>query len=126
MIPIGLKIALDGARSEVLGHPKHELTFATRKRMLLQLGPVLTDDRGKHTIIGPGLVRRARLCIAAVQKVMPWWEAAFPTQDPHALLDFSDGYFAGRYDREFVRKKAYSFRGALDNRDAIEKQRAYA
>jgi hypothetical protein len=125
MIPTSLKLSLDAARSEVLGHPKHELTFPTRKKLLLQLGPVLVDSRGKHTIIGPGLRRRAHLCIASVQKVLPFWEAVFSSKDPQRMLELSEGYLAGKYDREFVRDEASSFGGALDNRDAIAQQRAY-
>ena len=126
MIPTSLQLSLDAARSEVLRHPKHELAFPTRKRLLLQLGPVLVDSRGKHTLIYPGLRRRARLCIASVQKVLHWWEAAFPSSRvPRTLLELSEGYLAGRYDRESPREKAYSFDGALDNRDAIAQQRAW-
>src|SRR5215471_11258457 len=126
MIPTSLRLSLDAARSEVLGHPKHELTFPTRKKLLLQLGPVLVDSRGKHTLIGPGLRRRARICIASVQKVLQWWEAAFPSSRvPQTLLELSEGYLAGKSDREFVREEAFSFGGGLENRDAIAQQRAY-
>jgi hypothetical protein len=125
MIPTSLQLSLDAARSEVLGHPKHEFSFATRKRLLLQLGPVLVDDRGKHTLIYPGLRRRARLCIASVQKVLPFWEAVFSSKDPQTMLDLSEGYLAGKADWAFVRKKAYSFGGGLENRDAIAQQRAW-
>src|SRR6187549_3017718 len=96
--------ALRAAKAEVAADGG--LSFRTRKGMLLQLGPLLTDCDGRHTSIGPGLIRRAHLCISMVERVLPLWEMHYPSKHPHRMLEEAQAYLDGRSSRQQLRDEA--------------------
>jgi hypothetical protein len=118
-----LEEALRVAKAEVAADGG--LTFRTRRAMLLRMGPLLTDSDGRHTIIGPGLVRRAHLCISMVQRVLPLWEMHYPSKHPHRILEEARAYLDGRSSRKQLRDEASGFRGGLDTSDTPDKQVAF-
>lgn len=112
---------LQAAKNEVLAHPEYQLAFETRQRVLLDLGPVQRDEKGQYAVIGLGLIRRTRLCIACVRRVLPGWESYYDTRDPHTILELAEAYLRQEIDRKKVQQKAYSFRGGLDSTDIQSK-----
>jgi hypothetical protein len=121
----GLQEQLERARQEVARDPVGSLSFGTRKDVLKELGPLLKDNQGRHTIIGIGLIRRTRLCIDVVKRVLQLWEASYPTTDPHRMIELARQYIERQGDREHLRAEASEFRGALDMSDTPDKQVAY-
>lgn len=91
--------ALRVAKSEVAAADAG-LSFRTRKALLLQMGPLLTDSNGRHSIVSPGLIRRAHLCISIVERVLPLWEQHYPSKHPHRLLEEARVYLEGRSSRQ--------------------------
>ena len=116
---------MECARQEVARDPVGSLSFGTRKDLLKELGPLLKDDQGRHSIIGIGLIRRTRLCIDVVKRGLPIWEASYPTTDPHRMIELARQYIERKCDRDHLRDEASGFRGALDTSDSPDKQGAY-
>ena len=110
---------------EVEQDPVGGLSFATRKDLLRALGPLVADAEGRHTIVGPGLRRRARLGITVARRVLPSWEASYATEDPHRLLALAEAYLAGSCSRDRLRSEASDFGGALNTSDTPQRQLAY-
>jgi hypothetical protein len=109
-----LGVAIERARREVANHPNHELSFRTRKQLLLEFGPTLRDEDGRAAIC-PGLIRRARLCFDVVRRVLPIWEVEYNSVYPRLMLDVAEGYLTGDVSRAFLRKMANGFAGVMSN-----------
>lgn len=121
----GLLRELQAGKREVETSPIHELSFATRKRILLELGPQLKDEQGNYTIFGPGLIRRARLCIMIVKRVLPIWDMHYPRKHPHRMIELAEEFLSGAQNRQFVKNEVLAFSGGLDTSDTPDKQPAY-
>ena len=119
-----LKNVLQMTKTGILNDPKCLFSFKDRKCLLLELGPLLADENGRHAVVGPGLVRRARLSIAVVERILPVWEECFTLRDPHAMLGLADKYLRAEISREELLEDAYEFRGELDNTVFIQNDRA--
>ena len=109
-----LAAAIERARREVADDPRHELSFRTRKRLLLEFGPTLRDGDG-HATICPGLIRRARLGFDVVRRVLPIWDAEYNSVYPRLMLDLAEGYLTGDVSRPFLSRMANGFAGVMSN-----------
>jgi Immunity protein Imm5 len=108
------------ALEEVAADPVNGLSFATRKAILLELGPVASE-----ATINAGLTRRTRLCVECVKRVLKIWDAHYPTKQPQRMVELAEGYLQGGFSAKQVDKEALSFRGGLDSSDTPDKQPAY-
>lgn len=108
------------ALEEVAADPVNGLSFATRKAILLELGPVASE-----ATINAGLIRRTRLCVESVKRVLKIWDAHYPTKQPERMVELAEGYLQGSFSAKQVDKEALSFRGGLDSSDTPDKQPAY-
>jgi hypothetical protein len=108
------------AQEEVANDPANALSFATRKEILLALGPVASEGT-----INAGLTRRTRLCVEIMRRVLKLWGAHYPTKQPQRMVELAEGYLQRKFSAQQVDKEALSFRGGLDSSDTPEKQPAY-
>ena len=115
------------AKGEVVKDPDHGLSFGTRKDVLRALGPVLLEADGRVAVIGRGLIRRTRLCVAIVRPLLPLWDEYYaPNKDPQLMLELAEQYLLGKCSKEHLKNKAYAFGGGLMNSDAPETHLAFA
>lgn len=94
-----------------------ELSFPTRRRLWLELGPhdprdEMDDD--PRALTGP-LKIRAGLAIACAKKVMPVWSRFAPDdKEPQKLLKAAQNYLAGKLTAEQLDKALHEAGGFLD------------
>lgn len=121
-----LEDLIASAKAEVAADEVHGLSFGTRKKVLLALGPVLVEDDGRAAGMGPGLIRRTRLCVALVEPLLPLWDEYYPNKAPQLMLELAKQYLVGKCTREILEAKAYAFGGGLMNSDKPETHLAFA
>src|SRR5690606_24350493 len=86
-----------------------ELSFRSRRRLLLSLGEVGTE----RAVMGEGHRRRTQLAVCATRKVLPVWDSVNTAKHPHQLLDGCEKLLSGEGDREQLRTHAYNYSSAL-------------
>lgn len=120
-----LEKLVEAARSEVAADEMGGLSFGTRKALLRAFGAVRLEPKRRFAVLGPGLIRRARLCVSVVQPLTPFWDEFYQNKAPRLMLRLAEKYLDGQCTMEEVKKEASAFRGGLDNSDGPETQRAY-
>lgn len=105
-----IRAQLLACRDEVTTRPDHFLTFATRRRMLLTLGPPWTPEAGMTV----GHQRRALLAVASAERVLPVWEGKHGRGWPHDLLERASEVAHGHGDRLGVFDEAGERLSSLD------------
>ena len=80
-----------------------QLSFRTRRRLLLSLGPPHPEP------LSPGHRVRAALAILVVREVLPVWAGRHRSRHPHDLIDGARRVLAGTGDVEAVRSAAHRF-----------------
>ena len=102
-------------RRELESHPDHLLSFATRRAMLLKLGPLMPDARGFGRELGVGKRRRLELAWWCASQVVPVWESTFGDRAPCDLLHLVRGYLDGGVTLEAVKAATDAQQGRLGN-----------
>jgi hypothetical protein len=115
-----LEKLIDMAKAEVAKSPILGLSFKTRQGILRAMGPI-----PKEGTLGPGLIRRARLCCAIVKPALPLWEAHYDSKDPHKMIKLAERYLGGKGGRDELMEESTSFRGGLDTSDSPKKDVAF-
>ena len=114
------------AKAEVARGENYGLSFGTRKKVLRALGPVLVEDNGRAAEMGPGLIRRTRLCVSVVIPLLPLWDECYSNKAPQLMLELAGQYLVGKCTREDLRSEASDFLGGLANSDEPETHLAFA
>lgn len=84
-----LKDILIAASADLAADPNGGLRFSFREQIWTAFGPPVDDT----TVQNLGLIRRTRLAVICVKRVIPLWEAAWPSDDlPHRLLQGAEDY----------------------------------
>ena len=114
-IPEALEQLIERAHAAVEAHESRELALPLRKDIWRALGPVEYDQATGRAQITSGLRRRTHLARLAAERVLPIWEARWPTRDPHRMLAVSDAYLAGTTTWKDAWRAQNAFGGGLQN-----------
>lgn len=107
--------AIDACRADVESSPKFELSFPSRRRLLLALGPQKLDERGYGIELIVGKRRRTHLALSVSQKVSSFWKRDFGTSAIDDLLLLVERYLGGEVSISDVERKTDSLQGGLFN-----------
>lgn len=111
-------------RTEIEQDEQHRMSFASRRALLLTLGPQQRDARGRCVELATGKRRRLLLALDASRRVASFWSRDFGTPALDNLLGQIEGYLGGTVSIDDVRKKTDSLQGGLAN-DPRGKDQAY-
>lgn len=106
---------VEEAREEVVQSALHELSFRTRKKLLLALGPQKLDPRGYGVELLPGKARRLQAALLVCKRVAHAWKRDYGTDAVENLLELIEGYSMGRVGLPEIDAPVDSLIGGLLN-----------
>ena len=116
--------AVSVCRAEIEQEAKHRLSFASRRALLLALGPQELDAKGCGSELTIGKRRRLLLALLASRRVTPFWVRDFGTADLDDLLAQIEQYLANAATVADIRGPTDDLQGGLFN-DPQGKDQAY-
>jgi Immunity protein Imm5 len=95
---------------------QHDLGAGFRCRLYSEAGAAFPPDEGRR--------RRSKLAVAAIQKVLPLWEAVYPSdRSPHAALELVEKVLAGSVPAAVATREAdrlWTYYDDLSYKDATD------
>ncbi len=113
---------VERCRDEVEQSAQHVLSFASRRRMLLSIGPLVLDANGRAAELSAGKRARALLARKAAGHVAHSWRTELRTDALEQLLALIDGYLAGTTERSTVLRRTEALTGGLANAPTPEQR----
>lgn len=101
---------LEQGLQEIRSDRSGQLSFRTRRRLLLSFGLPQPGSLSKGHCV------RGALAVLVVRKVLPVWEARYHERHPHELIESARLVLEGSADRDVVGRAAYQYGGALIDR----------
>ena len=119
-----IRRAVSLCRDEIEQDAQHRMSFASRRALLLALGPQELDAKGYGIELTTGKRRRLLLALLASRRVAPFWARDFGTPALENLLALVEQYLANAVTVADIRRRTDALQGGLFN-DPQGKDQAY-